>query len=215
MKNKISVISVVRNEEQYIEEHFNRLKPFVDDFVVIDEESEDRTVEIAKKFTDKVYIFPKVYYHSTYLAQAALLANHNLVLKGEPDEYWQDGLLQRIPEFCNCIEDIFKFRVLRTYETKENSTRWLSFNPRIYRKDKVIWSDSLDARIINEENLTIKNIEGEEEVTIRNLRSEKDSICRYRVEAAKRLLHRFNGTQLPLYKSMNMYYEEIITKGIY
>lgn len=51
---KISIAIIVKNEEKRIREALNSVK-WADEIVVIDSESVDNTVKIAKEFTDKVY----------------------------------------------------------------------------------------------------------------------------------------------------------------
>jgi len=52
---KVSVIVITRNEEHNIRECLESIK-WADEIVVVDSKSEDKTVEIAKKFTEKVFI---------------------------------------------------------------------------------------------------------------------------------------------------------------
>lgn len=52
----LSIIVIAKNEEERIETCLASLK-WADEVVVIDNGSEDKTVEIAKKYTDKVYSF--------------------------------------------------------------------------------------------------------------------------------------------------------------
>lgn len=57
----LSVGMIVKNEEKYLERCLSALKPVVDEIggeiVIVDTGSTDKTVEIAKKFTDKVLYF--------------------------------------------------------------------------------------------------------------------------------------------------------------
>ena len=57
----LSVGMIVKNEEKYLEKCLTALKPLLDavpsELVVVDTGSTDRTVEIAGRFTDKVYDF--------------------------------------------------------------------------------------------------------------------------------------------------------------
>lgn len=50
---------MVKNEEKHLEEVLKSLNPFFDSFrtelIIVDTGSEDNTVNIAKKYTDKVY----------------------------------------------------------------------------------------------------------------------------------------------------------------
>jgi glycosyltransferase involved in cell wall biosynthesis len=54
---KISATVISKNEEHNIERCLAALD-FADEIIVVDSESSDRTVELAKKYTDKVYINP-------------------------------------------------------------------------------------------------------------------------------------------------------------
>jgi len=56
----ISAVSFVCNEEHCIEASLQALKPHVDEIVIVDLESTDRTVEIAARYTDKIFIKPYV-----------------------------------------------------------------------------------------------------------------------------------------------------------
>ena len=55
----LSVVVVVKNEEDHIEDaliSINSSKPLPSEIIVIDGDSNDRTVEIAKKYTNKVFV---------------------------------------------------------------------------------------------------------------------------------------------------------------
>lgn len=58
-KNKpfLSVAMIVKDEENNLPRCLESLKDFVDEFVIVDTGSSDRTVEIAKKYTDKIYFY--------------------------------------------------------------------------------------------------------------------------------------------------------------
>ena len=56
-KLPVSVCIIAKNEEKHIEECLKRLMPYGFEIVVTDTGSTDRTVEIAKKYTDNVYFF--------------------------------------------------------------------------------------------------------------------------------------------------------------
>jgi len=53
----VSLALIARNEESCLEKCLSSFKPVCDEIVVVDTGSTDKTKEIAKKFTDKVYDF--------------------------------------------------------------------------------------------------------------------------------------------------------------
>lgn len=55
---QISLCMITRNEEKFLESCLNSAKGLVDEIVIVDTGSTDRTLEIAKKFTDKVFSVP-------------------------------------------------------------------------------------------------------------------------------------------------------------
>lgn len=54
---KLSLCLIVKNEEKYLERCLKSLRNYVDEIIITDTGSADTTVEIAKKYTDKVYHF--------------------------------------------------------------------------------------------------------------------------------------------------------------
>lgn len=56
MKFTLTVVTIVKNEERHIEKFLIHLD-FADEIVVVDNGSIDKTFEIAKKYTDKVFYF--------------------------------------------------------------------------------------------------------------------------------------------------------------
>ncbi|MDZ7626518.1 MAG: glycosyltransferase family 2 protein [Ignavibacteriaceae bacterium] len=53
--NKISVTVITKNEEKNISDCLKSVA-WADEIIVVDSESTDRTVELAKQFTDKIFI---------------------------------------------------------------------------------------------------------------------------------------------------------------
>lgn len=60
LKNLLSACLIVKNEENDIKKCLESIREHVDEIVVVDTGSTDRTVELAKQFTDKVLSFPWV-----------------------------------------------------------------------------------------------------------------------------------------------------------
>ncbi len=204
--NPISVIAVVHNEEQYIGDRFGELSEYVDEFVVIDQESTDRTVEIARQFTDKVYLFPRVYYMSGYMPHVALMAKNEWVIGCSPDEQWDPALLKQLPDLICQDADMFLFPVVYGDEELPPPEK-ITYGFRLWRRDKVLWTDSFDATPYNLDKLKVVKVGGG---VIRNLRTRESGMKRYRIEGAKRLLHRYGDTKVEPYANYCKYYQDII-----
>ena len=52
---RISACILTKNEEKNIGRCLQNIAPYVDEIVIVDGFSEDKTVEIARKYTDKIY----------------------------------------------------------------------------------------------------------------------------------------------------------------
>lgn len=200
--NKISVITVAHNEAEYLKEAWEQFKGLTDDFVLIDQASTDGTAILARDFTDKIFIYPRIYYPFGYIHQAQLLAKYDWVIKCDPDERWDANLIEYIKEV-----DLSDYDIAQMYmrpDREKNIT--LGQHTRLWRKD-IIWTDSLDPQPYNCEILKWLSVHPENGY-ISHLRVLTSS--RYRVEGAKRLLVRYGDTEVPFYKNICKYYKEII-----
>jgi glycosyltransferase involved in cell wall biosynthesis len=80
------------NEGKRLEECLSQFKDYTDDIVIFDTESSDNTNEIAKRFTDKVFLVPYVGYTSSYDCQAWLKAKYDWCFCVCGDERYYDVL---------------------------------------------------------------------------------------------------------------------------
>lgn len=98
----ISVCMIAKNEEKYIEECLKRLEPYHYEIVFVDTGSTDRTVEIAAKYTDKIYHFDWTDDFSAARNYALAQAGNDWILSIDCDEYLEsmdaDTLLQLIEQ---------------------------------------------------------------------------------------------------------------------
>ena len=55
---KISLCMIVKDEERFLPQCLNSVKGYVDEIIVVDTGSTDRTVDIAKRYGAKIYHHP-------------------------------------------------------------------------------------------------------------------------------------------------------------
>lgn len=97
----LSVCIISKNEEEHIEECCRRLAGYGVEIVLTDTGSTDRTVEIARKFTDRICHFGWCDDFSAAKNYCMDKASHDWILSIDCDEY-----IERIDErtLCDCME---------------------------------------------------------------------------------------------------------------
>lgn len=86
----ISVCMIAKNEDPHIEDCLKRLRPCKFEIVVVDTGSVDRTVETARKYTDKVYHFEWCEDFSSARNYSISMASNDWVLIIDCDEYLEN-----------------------------------------------------------------------------------------------------------------------------
>lgn len=91
----ISLCMIVKNEEDTMERCLSSYAPLMDEIIVVDTGSTDKTKEIAKKFTDKIYDFEWVNDFSAARNYAFSKANCDYIFSADADEVLEgDNILQ-------------------------------------------------------------------------------------------------------------------------
>lgn len=109
---KISACIVVFNEEGVIERCLLSIKDLVDEIIIIhDGECSDKTLEIAKKFTDKVFVREHIGEAEPHRVFALNQSRGEWILQIDGDEYLEVGDHGKIKELINQNEcDGFTFQ---------------------------------------------------------------------------------------------------------
>jgi glycosyltransferase involved in cell wall biosynthesis len=141
--NKISVIVITKDEEKNISACLKSVE-WVDELIVVDSESTDRTVEISRQFTDKVFIRK----WEGYVPQkryALNLTSNEWVLSLDADERITPELKDEILKISPDNFSGFKIRRKNFLLKKEiTSCGWeKDYQLRLLKKDKTSFSDRL------------------------------------------------------------------------
>lgn len=140
---KISVIIIVKNEENNIENCLHSVK-WADEIILIDSGSTDKTIEIAKQFTDKIY-FNKWQGFAKQKEYALSLTSNEWVLSLDADERVSDELKNEIENLKT--EDCDGYYILRDnyfLDEKITSCGWADdYQLRLFNKNKTKVSNRL------------------------------------------------------------------------
>ena len=85
----LSVCIIAKNEEKHIEECLKRLSSYGFEIVLTDTGSTDRTLTIAKKYTDRIYHFEWCDDFSAARNFCMQKASHNWIFSLDCDEYME------------------------------------------------------------------------------------------------------------------------------
>jgi glycosyltransferase involved in cell wall biosynthesis len=109
---KISACIISFNEEKKIEACIESLLPVVDEVVVVDSLSSDKTVELAEKYTDKIF-HQKFLGHVEQKNLAVSRAQHDWILSLDCDERLTPELQQSILAIKEQLEKHDAYRMAR------------------------------------------------------------------------------------------------------
>lgn len=134
---KLSVCIIAKNEEQTIERCLKSIAPYVSEIVVSDTGSTDRTKEIARRYTDRVYAFA---WRDDFAAAknfAVSKASHSHVLVLDCDEYIDALDVKRISDCIakhpDAVGRIQRINVLTRTNQVQEKKEWIN---RIFPKEK-------------------------------------------------------------------------------
>jgi glycosyltransferase involved in cell wall biosynthesis len=103
---------ITRNEEEYLEQCLNSVKDIVDEIIIVDTGSTDKTKEIAKKFGAKIYDFKWIDDFSAARNESLKHATKDWILVLDADEVIEKSSFSKITELVNSERDAF---ILPTY----------------------------------------------------------------------------------------------------
>lgn len=146
-KIPISVLVHTLNEEANIRNCLECVK-WADEIIIVDMYSDDRTVEIAKDYTDKIFFFERMGYADPARQFALEKASHEWILIVDADELISLDLKNHLISIMNDddADVIFLPRKNYLFGHLMLGTNWGSLQdtlPRFFKKDFLEFSDSI------------------------------------------------------------------------
>ncbi len=139
---KISVIIITKNEEENIEDCLKSII-WADEIIVVDSESKDRTIEIAKNFTSKIFL-KKWEGFAKQKRYALSLSTNELVLNLDADERVSEKLKYEIQKLEFNSDGYFIPRENYFLNKKITTCGWeKDFQLRLFKKSKAKVTEKL------------------------------------------------------------------------
>lgn len=140
-KTDISVLINTRNEEDNIVNCLESVK-WAKEIVIVDMHSTDRTVELARKYTDRIYYFKHLHYPDPARQFAIDKATSNWLLQVDADEMVTYALKKRIAKIVEENNVDVVYVPFKTYFFGEPmlATGWgitQDTHPRLFRRGKI------------------------------------------------------------------------------
>lgn len=142
---KISVVVSTRNEEKNIGRCLKSVQ-WADEVVVVDQHSEDKTVEIVRKFNAKIYTHKHTLYVEPARNFALAKAVGDWILLLDADEETPSALAKKLKEIAkeNRVQYVRLPRKNIIFgKWMKHSRWWPDYNVRFFQKGKVEWSDKI------------------------------------------------------------------------
>ena len=160
---KISACIISFNEEKKIEDCLKSLQPVVDEIIIIDSNSTDKTLEIAKRYTDKIFLHDFQGYGKQKNLATDKTAN-NWVISLDCDERLSSELQSSIKNITNNLDDDTVYSMARkTFYIY----RWLNHcwypdrKIRLFNKTKTRWLDNDVHESIDTSNMRTITLSGD------------------------------------------------------
>jgi (heptosyl)LPS beta-1,4-glucosyltransferase len=142
--NSLSVVINAYNEEKNLPKVIASVKNLADEIVVINQESADKTEEVAKKLGARVFSHKKVSYVEPARNFGISKATSDWVLILDADEEVGTALKKKIKTILkNPIADYFRLPRKNIIFNKwiEHTLWWPDYQIRLFKKGKVSWSE--------------------------------------------------------------------------
>lgn len=141
MPIKISAYILTKNEERYIRNCLESIKDVVDEIIIVDGHSVDKTIDICKEYTDKIYLhkFSGFAKERTFaLSKTA----HEWILQIDADETLSEKLQSELRGLTQYNEYVAHSFARRNYYDKDRK-KWTKhayfpdYQPRLFKKDSL------------------------------------------------------------------------------
>ncbi|MCY6482743.1 glycosyltransferase [Clostridium aestuarii] len=137
MANEISLCMIVKNEEKDIPRCLESVKDLVDEMIIVDTGSSDKTVEIAKKYGAKVYYFEWCDDFSAARNESLKYATKDWILIMDADDEFFSEDKEKFKKLIKNLDDniLYCFETLSYIGIEKNINININLNPRLFKNN--------------------------------------------------------------------------------
>jgi glycosyltransferase involved in cell wall biosynthesis len=143
-KLNLSVVILTKNEEKNIEDCLKSVYGWAEEIIVVDDESQDKTRQLAKKYTDKIFV-RKMDIEGRHRNWAYSQAKNEWVLSLDADERVTEELKDEISKILSKDTEFSGFTIPRRNFLGDYWVRWGGEYPsaqlKLFKKDKFRWEE--------------------------------------------------------------------------
>ncbi|NOW89453.1 hypothetical protein BCD91_001476 [Clostridium beijerinckii] len=159
----LSLCMIVKNEEETLEKCLLSAKDTVDEIIIVDTGSRDKTKEIALKFTSKVYDFTWCNDFSKARNFSLSKATNDYVLILDADEVVCNSQNDDIKKFCSMADKkiVGRSKRINEYEDNDGIKRYIERVNRIFNRNYFEYEGIIHEQVVSKfkEEYSTKNID--------------------------------------------------------
>src|SRR3989338_1739511 len=208
-KQTLSLCMIAKNEEEYLEQCLNSVKELVDEIIIIDTGSADKTKEIAKKFGAKIYEFKWVDDFSAARNESLKHATKDWIIVLDADEVLDKEALKVIKEELvkNKENDAFLF-IQKNYTNESKITGFVNEEHKFNGKTYAGWYGSFIARLFrNNKNYAFEG-------TVHELIEPSIESKKGKIAATNIPIHHYGNSDPAIVKKKREFYLELCKKKV-
>ncbi|WP_160686061.1 glycosyltransferase family 2 protein [Clostridium sp. C2-6-12] len=147
----LSLCMIVKNEEETLEKCLLSVKDIVNEIIIVDTGSEDRTMEIASKFTSNVFDFKWCNDFSKARNFSLSKATNDYVLILDADEVVCDYRYDNIKKFCdeNNKKIVGRLKRINEYEDNYGTRKYIERVNRIFNRNYFEYEGIIHEQVIS------------------------------------------------------------------
>jgi len=142
---KISAVIITRNEEQNIDACLSTVQ-WCDEIIVVDMESEDRTRELARKYTDKIFTHKKVLAFDIARQYAVEKSTGDWILWIDADELFPVSLKETLLDVARHDKADIVYMPRQNYimgSWIRHTGWWPDYQTRFFKKGAIIFTEKV------------------------------------------------------------------------